>query len=206
MPRFDQVTGVILAGGRARRMGGEDKGLVEIAGRPMVAWILERLAPQVDAVLINANRNQDRYAALGVPVVGDTMPDFAGPLAGMAAALAQAATPWIATVPCDGPFLPADLVSRLQAACERERAEIAVAHDGERMQPVYALIPAALRGSLEGFLQAGERKIDLWYARHRLALADFSDRRDTFVNINTPQERDAVELRLRPGEPLRSRA
>lgn len=206
MPRFDQVTGVILAGGRARRMGGEDKGLVEIAGRPMVAWILDRLAPQVDDVLINANRNQERYAAFGIAVVGDTMPDFAGPLAGMAAALAQADTPWIATVPCDGPFLPADLVSRLQAACEREQAEIAVAHDGERMQPVYALIPTALRASLEAFLQAGERKIDLWYARHRLALADFSDQRDTFVNVNTPEQRDAVEQRLRPGPTVRSPA
>lgn len=193
MSRHEDVTGVILAGGMARRMGGQDKGLIELAGRPMAAWILERLAPQVGGVIINANRNLERYADLGAPVVPDTLPDFSGPLAGMAAALSQAETPWIATVPCDGPFVPPDLVERLLRACAEQGAELAVAHDGERLQPVFALIPIALRPSLEDFLAEGGRKIDAWYARHAMALADFSDRRDTFVNVNTPEERDEVE-------------
>lgn len=192
-PPHTDITGVILAGGLARRMGGQDKGLIELAGRPMAAWILDRLAPQVHGVIINANRNLQDYGRLGVPVVPDTLPDFSGPLAGMAAALACADTPWIVTVPCDGPFVPSDLVDRLVRARDEQQAELAVAHDGERLQPVFALIPATLRTSLEAFLAEGGRKIDAWYARHRMARADFSDRRDTFVNVNTPEERDEVE-------------
>lgn len=190
------TTGVILAGGRARRMGGEDKGLVNLAGRPMAAWILERLAPQCDTLIINANRNAARYRQLGAPVIADGIEDYAGPLAGMAAALATVSTPWIVTVPCDGPFLSPDLVTRLHAARLRDDAELAVAHDGERMQPVYALLPTALNHSLEAFLAAGGRKIDRWYAEHRVALADFSDATDTFVNVNTPEDRDEVEKQL----------
>jgi molybdopterin-guanine dinucleotide biosynthesis protein A len=192
------VSGIILAGGRATRMGGIDKGLVDVAGRPMVEHIIERLRPQTRALIINANRSHERYAAYGLPVVGDDFGDFAGPLAGMAAGLAKAPTPWAVTVPCDSPLLPPDLVARLWTALQREGAELAVAWAEERMQPVFALLPQALLPSLRGFLAGGDRKIDRWYARHRIALADFSDSPDTFLNINTPDEQAALEARLAP--------
>lgn len=193
---FD-ITGVVLAGGRARRMGGQDKGLVTLAGRPMVEHVLEVLRPQVGTILINANRNAARYAQYGYPVVADRDGDFSGPLAGMASAMAEAPTPFIVTVPCDGPLLAADLVSRLTLALARDQADLAVAHDGERMQPVYALLPVRLLPSLERWLAAGERKIDSWYALHQVALADFSDRARMFINVNTPEDRDSVTAQLR---------
>jgi len=192
---FD-ITGVILAGGRARRMGGKDKGLVTLAGRPMVEHVLEVLRPQVSTILINANRNSARYAAYGYPVVADRDGDFSGPLAGMASAMSEAPTPFIVTVPCDGPLLATDLVSRLALALARNQADLAVAHDGERMQPVYALLPVRLLPSLERWLAAGERKIDRWYALHHVALADFSDRARMFINVNTPEDRDSVTAQL----------
>ncbi|HEY5790029.1 MAG TPA: molybdenum cofactor guanylyltransferase MobA [Gammaproteobacteria bacterium] len=199
MTAADRVTGMVLAGGMARRMGGTDKGLVELAGRPMVAHVLEQLAPQVDALLINANRHLERYRELGAPyaagVVSDELADYQGPLAGMACGLAACATPWLVTVPCDNPRLAADLVSRLQQARAEIDAEIAVAQCG-RLQPVFALLPRALLPSLQAYLAAGERKIDRWYDRHRVALADFSDRPELFFNVNTPEERDALERDL----------
>jgi molybdopterin-guanine dinucleotide biosynthesis protein A len=191
-PRRETITGVVLAGGRARRMGGQDKGLAPFAGRPLVEWVLAALAPQVGTLLINANRNQETYGSLGHPVIEDRIEGFQGPLAGFASAMAAVSTPWVVTVPCDGPFLAPDLVQRLCAALEREGAEIAVATDGARMQPVYALLPVVLAPSLQDFLAEGERKIDLWYARHRVALADLSDRPESFANINS--EADSARL------------
>jgi molybdopterin-guanine dinucleotide biosynthesis protein A len=191
------ITGGILAGGRGRRLGGADKGLIELDGRPLAAHIAARLAPQVDRVLVNANRNLEAYRALGHPVVQDEDPDFQGPLAGMAALLAHASTPWLVVVPCDGPFLPADLVERLWTARARARAEIGVAHDGTRLQPVYGLLPRALLADLRAYLQAGGRKIDRWYARHAVAEADFSDEAGDFFNVNTPEDRLRAEARLR---------
>jgi molybdenum cofactor guanylyltransferase len=182
------LAGTILAGGQARRLGGIDKGLVEIGGRPMIEWIIERLAPQVDRILINANRNHERYAGYGYPVVADGFGEYEGPLAGFAAAMARAGKGAILTVPCDSPLPPADLAQRLTAAVRRDDAELAVAHDGDRLQPVYALLPVALLESLRAFLAAGDRKIDLWYARHRMATADFSDRRESFLNLNRPED------------------
>jgi len=187
-PGKDNITAVVLAGGRGRRLGGQDKGLMELDGRPMIEHILNLVTPQVNAVIINANRNQQVYAELGHPVISDNMTDYQGPLAGFAAALAATDTDYIMTLPCDGPYVPADLVSRLSAAVIENDAELAVAHDGQRMQPVYALIPRSLLGSLQDFLDAGDRKIDLWYARHDTALADFSDVIDTFFNINTDDD------------------
>lgn len=191
-----EMTGVILAGGRATRMGGIDKGLVMLRGAPMVEYILKILRPQVGALLINANRNPEQYARYGHPVVGDMIGDYFGPLAGMASALKAAGTTYLLTVPCDSPLLPADLAQRLAAVLVRERAEISVAHDGERPQPVFALLRRDLLPSLLAYLQAGERKIDLWYAKHRLVYADFSDAPETFVNVNTPDERAALESKL----------
>jgi molybdenum cofactor guanylyltransferase len=187
-----EITGVILAGGKARRLSGRDKGLEPFSGRPLVEWVVAALAPQVGGLLINANRNQETYGRLGHPVISDQLDDFQGPLAGFASAMAAASTPWILTVPCDGPFLAPDLVERLVAALERDGAELAVASDGRRMQPVHALLPVSLAPSLAAFLAEGERKIDRWYARHRVALADLSDRPECFANLNT--EADAAEL------------
>lgn len=192
-----EITGVVLAGGRARRMGGEDKGLVQVNGEPMVVHALRGLAPQVGALLVNANRNRERYAALGdCDVVADADGDFAGPLAGMASAMERAGTRYILTVPCDSPLLAPDLGERLFAALTAADAEVSVAHDGDRLQPVFALLDCALRESIMDYLASGGRKIDTWYAERRLALGDLEDCPDMFLNINTPEERDLLEARL----------
>lgn len=193
-----ETTGVILAGGRARRMDGEDKGLVELNGQPMIHYIMDIVGPQVDGIVINANRNHERYAQFGHPVIADTLDDFQGPLAGMFSAMSHVDTPLIMTVPCDGPLLPTDLAGRLHEALNDKDADIAVAHDGQRMQPVFALLKCSLLASLKAFLQEGERKIDRWYARHNMALADFSDDQTMFLNVNTPAERDALAEQMRP--------
>ena len=193
----EEVTAVVLAGGRARRMGGEDKGLVEVAGRPMVAHTIDVLRPQTAEVIVNANRNTEAYRAItGCRVIADTVGGFAGPLAGMASALEASATRLVLTAPCDSPLVTEELGPRLHAAMTRHGAEIAVAHDGERMQPVFALIARGLLPALLAFLAAGERKIDTWYATRRAVTADFSDVLDTFLNVNTPHERDRLERRL----------
>lgn len=191
------ITGVVLAGGRARRMGGEDKGLVGVNGEPLVVHALKGLAPQVGALLVNANRNRDRYATLWeCEVVADTEGEFAGPLAGMASAMAHATTRYILTVPCDSPLLAPDLGERLFAALAAADAQVSVAHDGERLQPVFALLDCRLHGSIVDYLASGGRKIDTWYAEQRLALADLADCPDMFLNINTPEDRDRLEARL----------
>ena len=184
----DQISAVILAGGMGRRMGGQDKGQVKLHGHPLIEYVLNAIRPQVSTILINANRHQDDYAHYGYPVLSDLLEGYQGPLAGFASAMQAASTPYIVTVPCDGPLLASDLVSRLCAALMRDNAEIAVAHDGDRLQPVYALVPTNLLPDLEAFLEAGNRKIDQWYAEHVVALADFSDSAETFRNINTPED------------------
>jgi molybdenum cofactor guanylyltransferase len=191
-----KITGVILAGGRATRMGGMDKGLVVLNGIPMLEHILATLRPQVGDVLINANRNIERYADYGYKVVPDMLGDYFGPLAGMASAMQAAGTEYILTVPCDSPLLPSDLAVRLAAALTRDRADIGVAHDGERMQPVFSLLRCNLLASMLAYLNSGERKIDLWYAKHKLAIADFTDSPETFLNVNTPEDRAALEAKL----------
>jgi molybdopterin-guanine dinucleotide biosynthesis protein A len=192
-PTRESIAGLVLAGGRATRWGGQDKGLLPFRGRPLIEWAIEALTPQVGTVLINANRNLDAYAALGHPVIPDTVAGFQGPLAGLAAAMAVCPAPWIATVPCDGPFLAPDLVGRLISALVREGAEIAVASDGRRIQPVHALVPIALAPSLNAYLAGGERKAELWLARHRLAVADLGDRPLCFANLNRPEDAEPLE-------------
>jgi molybdopterin-guanine dinucleotide biosynthesis protein A len=193
----DAITGVVLAGGRALRMGGEDKGLIPVAGEAMVVHALARLRPQVGAVLINANRNRHRYAELGeCDVVADGDGDFAGPLAGMASAMGRAKSRYILTVPCDSPLLAPDLAEHMFAALANEDAEISVAHDGARLQPVFALLDCHLRSAIMDYLAAGGRKIDTWYAQRRLAVADFGHRPEMFLNVNTPADRDRLEERL----------
>jgi len=195
-PRND-ITAVVLAGGRARRMGGEDKGLIEVAGKPMIAHAIDVLRPQTAEVIVNANRNADTYRAItGCRVIADRVGGFAGPLAGMASALEASVTRLLLTAPCDSPLVTAELGPRLHAAMVRDDAEIAVAHDGERMQPVFALLTRDLLPDLVAFLRAGERKIDTWYATRHAVIADLSDILDTFLNVNTPLERDRLERRL----------
>lgn len=188
------VSAVILAGGRATRMGGEDKGWVELAGRPLIAHVLERLRPQVDEILINANRSHDRYQALA-PVISDNNRDYLGPLAGMQAGLAAARHDWVLFVPCDGPALPTDLMSRFRAALT-PATELVVAHDGDWLQPVVALLHTSLLPSLSAALAGGERKIDIWFARHNMAVVSFADQPDAFINLNSPDELAAYEARL----------
>ena len=190
---LDEVTAVILAGGRGRRMGGLDKGLVNLEKRPLIAHVLNAIAPQAGSVLINANRNAEKYREFGYRIVSDTLDDYQGPLAGFVSAMAVASTPYIVTLPCDGPLVPTDYVQRMINALEMSENEIAVAHDGDRIQPVYALLPVGLMSDLEAFLAEGDRKIDLWYSRHHVALADFSDCPEAFRNINTPGERDQLQ-------------
>jgi len=194
-PARANITGVILAGGQALRLGGRDKGLLPFGGRPLVEWVIAALAPQVGSLLISANRNLERYAGYGLPVVADLDPDFQGPLAGFRSAMNAARTPWILTLPCDGPYPAPDLAARLAQARYVQDGDLAVATDGQRMQPVHALLPVALAADLDGYLASGERKITRWYARHRVALADLHDRPECFLNINTADE----ALRLEPG-------
>jgi molybdenum cofactor guanylyltransferase len=189
-----QISAVILAGGMGRRMGGQDKGQLELNGRPLIEYVLETIRPQVKTILINANRHQAEYARYGYTVVPDLLQGYQGPLAGFASGIRAATTSYIVTLPCDGPFSPPDLVARLATALDKQDADIAVAHDGERLQPVYALLPVRLSASLESFLAAGERKIDLWYAKHKMVRVDFSDVANTFRNINTPQDQHRLQL------------
>jgi molybdopterin-guanine dinucleotide biosynthesis protein A len=182
------ITGIVLAGGQGRRMGNVDKGLVELDGRPLVAHAIERLAPQVATIVINANRNAGRYAGFGYPVVADAIGGFAGPLAGLHAGLGAATTPFAVTCPCDSPHLPADLVARLTAAFDAQRIDIAVARTFDQPHPVFALVRRSLLAHLVRFLEDGGRKIDAWYASLPVAEVSFDDEADAFRNINTPAE------------------
>ena len=187
------ITGIILAGGRAERMGGRDKGLLPLAGQPMAAHAIRALRPQVGQLLINANRNIADYEALGFPVVCDNVGDFFGPLAGMLAGIEATQSDYVLTVPCDSPLLPPGYAQRMWAALREHQADISVADSGGRLQPVFALIKVALCNSLRAYLEAGERKIDRWFAKERMAVADFADHPEMFRNINTPEELIALE-------------
>ena len=188
----DAVTGVVLAGGLGRRMGGVDKGLQLLRGEPMVAHVLARLAPQVNALIINANQNPDAYAELGAQYEARVIPDliggYAGPLAGLQAGLVAARTPLVVTVPCDSPFLPLDLVRRLRVALNANLAQVAVAKTGEQPHPVFAMVRADVRENLETFLAGGGRKIDAWYAALAVVEVPFDDQTAAFENINTREE------------------
>jgi molybdopterin-guanine dinucleotide biosynthesis protein A len=191
--RLAAATGIVLAGGQGRRMGGVDKGLVALCGRPMVAHVLERFAPQVGTVLINANQNLDRYAAFGYPVVRDEIGGYAGPLAGLHAGLAHATGEFVATVPCDSPFLPADLVARLHAALAGAGAQLAVARTFDQPHPVFCLVRRDVLPHLSAFLEGGGRKIDAWYATLAVVEVPFDDVVEAFRNINTADELTAAE-------------
>jgi len=183
---MDKVTGVVLAGGQGRRMGGVDKGLQLLRGKPMAQWAIERLAPQVDEVLINCNQNLEAYARFGRRLVPDEIRGFAGPLAGLHAALKAAAHPLVVTVPCDSPYLPLNLVSRLFESLQDR--DLAVAKTGDQPHPVFSLVRRDVLDNLEAFLARGGRKIDAWYASLRTVEVSFDDEADAFRNINTLEE------------------
>jgi molybdopterin-guanine dinucleotide biosynthesis protein A len=195
------ITGIILAGGRGSRMGGSDKGLQNFRGMPMAMQTLLRLSPQVGELMINANRNLSAYESFGVPVWPDSMPDYAGPLAGFLTGLERCETPYLLTVPCDTPLFPLDLAQRLAQALESEDAEIAMAaareEDGQlRAQPVFCLLKRELMESLVRFTQGGGRKIDAWTAQHRTAVVPFDqpgDAPQAFFNANTLAELHRLE-------------
>jgi molybdopterin-guanine dinucleotide biosynthesis protein A len=187
----DDITGLILAGGRGSRMGGVDKGLQIHRGRPLAAHALERLRPQVGRLMVNANRNLETYRAMGVPVWPDEVPDYPGPLAGMLAGLAHCETALMATVPCDTPNFPLDLVARLASGLERAEADIAVAYTraGEDLfpQPVFCLMKTSLEDALAAFIAAGERKTG-FFARGQRNTRVVFDHDAEFFNINTLTE------------------
>ncbi len=194
----EQITGLILAGGRGSRMGGVDKGLQNHLGMPLAMQALLRLQPQVGALMINANRNLAAYESMGVPVWPDALADYPGPLAGFLAGLERCETPYLVTVPCDTPNFPTDLVERLAAALVAEDAEIAMAatqEDGQlQVQPVFCLMAATLMESLVAFTQAGQRKIDRWTGQHRCATVLFDDA-NAFFNANTLDELQRLQSR-----------
>ena len=189
------ISGVILAGGLGRRMGAVDKGLQSLNGRPLAHWVAERLSPQVDELLINANRNAEAYATLGYRIVPDLIPDFAGPLAGLHAALSAARHPLVATAPCDSPFLPHDLVSRLRNALLAQNADLAVARTFAQPHPVFCLCKRELLPHLTDYLGSGQRRFERWYATLPVAEVGFDDVADAFANINTVDELRSFERR-----------
>jgi molybdopterin-guanine dinucleotide biosynthesis protein A len=187
----EAITGLVLCGGRGSRMGGVDKGLQNFRGMPLALHTVLRLQAQVGAVILNANRNLAAYESMGVPVWPDPVADYPGPLAGWLAGLEHCETAWMLSVPCDTPLFPDDLASRLAAAAAAERADIAMAvtlEDGQlQRQPVFCLLRSTLLEDLEQALQAGERKIDRWTARHRTVEVRFDDPA-AFFNANTADE------------------
>jgi molybdopterin-guanine dinucleotide biosynthesis protein A len=189
------VTGIVLAGGQGRRMGGVDKGLVELDGRALCAHVLLRLQPQVGTVIVNANQNLDRYAAFGHLVVPDSVGGFAGPLAGLHAGMMRARTPFVVTAPCDSPFLPTDLVERLAAGLVASDAALAAAKTFDQPHPVFALVRRDALPHLAAFLAGGGRKIDAWYATLAFVEVPFDDQADAFRNINTADELAASATR-----------
>ncbi len=187
-----KITGLILAGGLARRMGGVDKGLQPFRGKPLVAHVLERLAPQVDDLIINANQHRPAYEALGYPVIADTLSGYAGPLAGLHAGLAICSTPLLLSSPCDSPFLPHDLVNLLRAQLIGSGAQLAVAQCGGRAQLVIALFRRELQDSLSNFLHGGGHKVETWYTSLKVIEVPFEDQA-AFANINTLEELQRLE-------------
>jgi len=185
---LSSVTGLILAGGKGSRMGGVDKGLQSFRGKRLVDHVYERFAPQVGGIIINANQNQEEYKTFGVRVVSDAISGFAGPLAGFHAGLSISKRPFLASVPCDSPFLPADLIERLFKRLDEAGAELAVAKTGEQPHPVFSLMRRTVLDHLADFLKGGGRKIDAWYATLSVVEVAFDDEPEAFSNINTPEE------------------
>jgi len=191
MSRQNKVSGVVLAGGLARRMGQQDKGLIPFNNQPLVCYALAAMAPLVDELLISANRNQESYRQFGFRVIEDGNEYFNGPLAGILAALQSTSSPTLLISPCDSPLIKTEDLKRLLTALT-EDVEIAVAFDGERLHPVFAALKTKLQADLKQYLDTGERKLQKWFSQHKLVQVDFSDRPEIFANINTLEELQAL--------------
>lgn len=195
------TTAIILSGGRATRMGGVDKGLILLQRKPLIQYVIERLVPQTDEILINANREIVQYQNLGYPVVVDEdstngIADFIGPLAGFSLGLKHAKHEYLLTVPCDSPLLPLDLATRLSDSLQEKEADIAVAASGGHAHPVFSLCKKNVLPSLTSYLKQGGRKVSAWQKSLDYIEVDFSDNADAFINLNTPEELKALELKL----------
>ena len=188
-----KLTVVVIAGGQGRRFGGQDKGLVEVSGQPLIKHILRQLKPYNVDIVISANRNLDVYEAYGFPVIADRLTNFQGPLAGIASVMHEITTKYLVALPCDAVLIPTDFINRLLATQQKTNAEIVVASDGKRLQPIHSLISTDLLPSLESFLARGERKVDAWFAEHNMAIADFSDSQEAFHNFNTESQKRQYE-------------
>jgi molybdopterin-guanine dinucleotide biosynthesis protein A len=188
-----KITGVVLSGGLSRRMGGQEKALINFKGKAMISHVLERLKPQVATVIINTNRQIEQYKQLGYPIISDQFGHFDGPLAGIYSALLETKTAYLLVVPCDSPLISHNLVERLYFEMAQADSPVALAHDGERLQPVFALISTALTASLKQYLQSGQRKLDRWFEENKATIVDFSDSKKMFYNINTAEELQALE-------------
>lgn len=180
------ITGVVLAGGKARRMGGADKGLLELDGKPLWKHVADTLASQLETIVINANRHQDIYQQSGLRVIPDSLADFPGPLAGMLSVLQQEKGDWFLFCPCDTPYIPRNLVARLKA--QRNNAPVVWVHDGERDHPTIALVNRSVAPFLQEYLRSGERRVMVFMRQAGGHAVDFSDFKQAFVNVNTPEE------------------
>ena len=190
------ISAIILSGGQATRMNGVDKGLVQLQQKPLIALVIARLQPQVDEILINANREIAQYEAFGLPVVKDENEEFIGPLAGFSLGLQHAKHDYVLTVPCDSPLLPLDLVERLLNGMTEALTDIAVASSDGNAHPVFCLMKKSVLPSLTEYLASGERKVSTWQKSQQYVEVDFSDNSDGFINLNTFEELKALELKL----------
>lgn len=183
-----ELTVAILAGGRGKRLQEQDKGLIPLQGKSLIQHVLERLVSHHQRFIISANRNLPTYRELGYTVVTDTQPNYPGPLAGIAAVLSVAETRWVLCVPCDMPRIPADLGLRLMAALENSEIQVAVAHDGERLQPLCCLLDQACLPNLQDYLAVGKRRVDQWVKSMNAVVVDFSDCGEGFINVNSAED------------------
>ena len=190
-----KITGVILAGGLARRMNNQDKGLITYKGRPMVSYAIAALTAIADQTIINANRNKEQYKAFGLPVVADQTDSFDGPLAGVLTAMIYTDADVLIVMPCDSPLIKAEHLQKLLATRVKNDADVAVAFDGERLHPVFLAIKSSLKTSLQDYLNGGQRKADHWLKQQKMVEADFSDEPEIFVNINTLTELSELEAK-----------
>ncbi len=188
-----KVTGVVLAGGLARRMGGQDKGLIDYNGRAMIEYALEAIVPVVDEVFINANRNLDRYRVYGQPVISDQTETFDGPLAGVLSALSKSTSDILLVIPCDSPLVKSRHLNKMLDVRAEADADVSVAFDGKRLHPVFLALKKSLAPSLRRFLASGQRKIDVWLEQHHAVRVDYSDTPEIFLNVNTMEELSELE-------------
>ena len=188
-----RVNGLILAGGRARRMDGQDKGLMLLNGKHMIEYCIAKLRPQVGQIVISANRNTEQYIRYGFPVLEDKFGEFEGPLAGLLRALLHSGDTPVLVVPCDAPFLSARLASRLLESYEKTKISVAIPHDGDRLQPLFGLYSPAMVASLREYLESGQRKVETWVTTLPHTIVDFSDESESFMNINTVSDLQAAQ-------------